>query len=275
MSYSGAIVRGMASPPVKTRRSRAELRELVLDAAVDLIYQDGLELRPSAISYSKVFAHLEATRGVRVTRASVHERIWSSQAEFQDEVLQRAVKWDSTTTRDMLRETVNDFVRSSRLEDPSVAEDALREIVRGIGPAFMTSSEYQDQWSSWMATALASATQKENTALREWAELAVSETYDEQTSLFRDVAGQIFQHARRETDESAIGREDLLGLLAMVSIALADGIELRRRLEDALPPVHAPTGPAGVSQEWDLYGFVMWTLVRAWTRPMEEAPAEG
>lgn len=262
----------MTPPATAARRSRAELRELVLEAAVDLIYREGLELRPSSISYSKVFAHLSATQGVRVTRASVHERIWASQAEFQDEVLRRALEWDSSATVAMLREAQSSFSKRVIHEDPAEAANELREVVRVLGPAFMTSSESEDQWSSWVATALSAATQRGDSSLKTEAELAARRTYEEQTTLFAEVAGQMITSAHRVADETVIGDEDLLSLAAMASIAVADGLELRRRLAGPLPTIRVPSGKDGATQEWDLYGLVMWTLVDAWTRFMEEAP---
>ncbi|MEL6981250.1 MAG: hypothetical protein AAFO29_02380, partial [Actinomycetota bacterium] len=67
------------------------LRELVLQAGLDVVAEDGVELGPDSISYAKVFAYLEAEYGVRVTRASVHERIWPSHDDFRRDVLAAAV----------------------------------------------------------------------------------------------------------------------------------------------------------------------------------------
>ena len=69
------------------RRTRDETRRLVLEAAVDLVRRDGLGAEPTTITYQKVFDHLEETKGVRITRASVHERIWENQREFQFDVI--------------------------------------------------------------------------------------------------------------------------------------------------------------------------------------------
>jgi hypothetical protein len=77
----------MDGEPTARRRSRAELRELVMTAALDLLRTEGLGAVPMTLTYQRVFDHLEATTGVRVTRASVHERIWESQEAFRAEVL--------------------------------------------------------------------------------------------------------------------------------------------------------------------------------------------
>ena len=46
---------------IPRRRSRQELRELVLDASYRLLDERGIRLEPSSITYQRVFDHLEAT----------------------------------------------------------------------------------------------------------------------------------------------------------------------------------------------------------------------
>lgn len=69
------------------RRSRQELRNLVIAAGVELLLRDGLELRPDSISYAAVFARVKERHGTVVNRASVHQRFWRSHEEFCLEVL--------------------------------------------------------------------------------------------------------------------------------------------------------------------------------------------
>ncbi|MEM7325356.1 MAG: hypothetical protein AAF531_19875 [Actinomycetota bacterium] len=66
----------------------SSLRDIVLAAAMKILDREGLHLAPESISYAKVFAHVEETTGVRVTRGSVHERIWASHDDFRREVLE-------------------------------------------------------------------------------------------------------------------------------------------------------------------------------------------
>ncbi len=80
------------SEPRSSRRPRAQLRELVLTAAVELLLHDGPQLRPEVLSYTSVFAHLKESRGVTVHRSSVHPRIWKSNDDFRHEVLTRSLE---------------------------------------------------------------------------------------------------------------------------------------------------------------------------------------
>ena len=112
------------------RRSREELRDLVLGAALDLIRAEGLGVEPTTVTYQRVFDHLEEREGVRVTRASVHERIWDSQEHFQHDVLLRASLSESgiPATTDVAIET---YERTVGLD--SVAR--MMEMTRSAAPA--------------------------------------------------------------------------------------------------------------------------------------------
>ena len=56
-----------------------------------ILDRDGLHLAPDSISYARVFSHIEETSGIKVTRGSVHERIWASHDEFRRDVLAKLV----------------------------------------------------------------------------------------------------------------------------------------------------------------------------------------
>jgi hypothetical protein len=84
----------------KTRRSRAELKELMIEGGTEVLRELGVETQLSSVSYAKVFEHLQRTRGVRVTYGSVHERIWNSLQEYQLSVIERAGVWDHAAITD-------------------------------------------------------------------------------------------------------------------------------------------------------------------------------
>lgn len=108
----------------------ASLRELVLRAGVDVLERDGLLLAAQSIGYPQVFAHLEARTGVRVTRASVHERIWASHADFRREALATAISQlgpDVVGSRAAdVRESVLDMWARNLTASERVAEFARR-----------------------------------------------------------------------------------------------------------------------------------------------------
>jgi predicted nucleic acid-binding protein len=97
------MVRGMgnsATARPKTRRSRAELEELMITAGVEVLSKSDVEVQISSIGYARVFEHLERAKGIKVTYGSVHERIWDSVQHYQLAVIQRAGLWDSSSDDD-------------------------------------------------------------------------------------------------------------------------------------------------------------------------------
>jgi hypothetical protein len=54
-----------------TRRSRDELREMLLSAGVELLVEQGLGTGAGHLTFKRVFEWLELNYGVRVTNASV------------------------------------------------------------------------------------------------------------------------------------------------------------------------------------------------------------
>src|ERR1700734_1429918 len=70
-----------------TRRSREEIRLLMMTAGLDLLAEEGLGIGAEELTFKRVFDRVEASTGKRLTNASVIRRVWTNQAEFQDDVL--------------------------------------------------------------------------------------------------------------------------------------------------------------------------------------------
>ena len=106
-----------ASGTSSSQLTGSSLRDVVLEAAMKILNRDGLHLAPDSISYARVFGHIEKTSGIKVTRGSVHERIWASHDDFR---------------RDVLAELVSKAVPVDYFIVDKTRESELREIVRTI-----------------------------------------------------------------------------------------------------------------------------------------------
>lgn len=84
-----------AALPDGQRRSREELKQLVLAAGLELLLKDGLSLKPESLRYSAVLGYIRETYGVTVNRASVHRRLWSTHDDYCTEVLARSIQIDN------------------------------------------------------------------------------------------------------------------------------------------------------------------------------------
>ncbi|MGB5759057.1 MAG: hypothetical protein WBM50_19245 [Acidimicrobiales bacterium] len=103
----------------RPRRTRSELRRLVVAAGVHLFMRDGLRLQPESLTYAAVFAHIERTRGITIHRATVHREIWSSQEEFRADILAEAARYGPDESLDTMQRTMADQ-RVTRNPDGSV-----------------------------------------------------------------------------------------------------------------------------------------------------------
>jgi hypothetical protein len=74
------------------RLARSELRELLLDNGTELLLQDGISCGFDRLTFARVFERVQDQTGRRVTRASVYDRLWANQEEFQWEVLARLIE---------------------------------------------------------------------------------------------------------------------------------------------------------------------------------------
>ena len=73
----------------KTADRLRRVRDLSIEAGLEVLDRDGLGLRAEAITYGKAFSVL-AEHGIKIGRGSVHGRIWASQADFRNDVLTAA-----------------------------------------------------------------------------------------------------------------------------------------------------------------------------------------
>lgn len=73
------------------RMTRAELRTLLVDTGAELLIEDGMRCGLDQLTLPRVFARIEAGSGRRVTGASVYDRLWHSQEEYQWDVLAHVI----------------------------------------------------------------------------------------------------------------------------------------------------------------------------------------
>lgn len=250
--------------PPRKRRTRAELRELMIEAGVEVLAEHGVEMQISSVSYAKVFDHLERTRGVRITYGSVHERIWDSVQDYQVSVIERAGLWDSSSSDRLPSAYVLEAMARADEADPADRPRLVQELWRRFAREYIDASEAEDGWSEWLKTVVTMSTQPEGSAMREAARNGVTAVYERMEQLVREnmTAGLAIGFTPGDVfpDDA-----DVPGILARISIALAEGLDLRTALTEQEEPVlRLQTGPNGELEEWNFYGFAMWAIVRAY-----------
>ena len=226
---------GRRSPPGETktsvlpstgpRRSRDELRRLVVSAGVEVFMRDGLGLKAESLSYTTVFDHIKKTRGLAVHRSTVHPHIWSSQDEFQNDVLAEAARYDTgesltTMQQAMAAQTV------SRTADGSVSvRQLILDNARAMTTADMamatTSSSYR-RWQSIKAATLWPLSGDKADVIREAVNQRYCEMLDSVVGVYRSVLPLVGLQVKPEL---GVADDDAYHLFATVCATLSTGGE--------------------------------------------------
>jgi len=128
----------------KVRRSREELRDLILDAGRDVLLSEGLGSGAEHLTFKRVLAHVEATQGIRVTNASVIRRIWDNQNEFQLEVVSSIVNAQGDLELAAARGAFDDALAIMDLTTPELRRASLSELIRVACARYIESASTSD-----------------------------------------------------------------------------------------------------------------------------------
>ncbi len=183
------------APSKRSRRRKEELRRLVVEAGVELLFRDGLSLKADSLSYASVFEHLEVSRGITVHRSTVHGRIWPSQAAFRAEVLAEATNYGTAESLLTLKETM---AAQPIARDPDGSVNIRQLVLDNTRSAVMAqlnqslTSPTFNRWQSIKAAILTRTTDADAEAELEIVRVAVARRYDEMLSTFASTYRSIF-----------------------------------------------------------------------------------
>lgn len=250
------------TPPAKKRRPRAELKELMIEGGVEVLAVHGVETQISSVSYAKVFEHLERTRKIRVTYGSVHERIWNSLQEYQLAVIERAGVWKSGAGDKL---AVNEFTQAlaqADLTTKSGAQQAIQETARVLAAEYIRTAADTDNWGAWLETVTALKSGPTGSLITQAARDGALASYEHQTNIYREGPWEALKMVSATPNELVPADVNVEDILAAISIAIADGLELRRHLTDEpVPSYRLKTGPNGEEEEWNLFALAAYASV--------------
>ena len=250
------------------RRTREELRRLLVQAGTDLLWEEGLAAGAEHLSFKRVFDRLEESSGVRVTHASVIGRIWQNQEEYQTEVLTRLAQLDIPDVDATIGAALSDFGEP----DTSTAETRWRaamEICRIAGGTTLESLIHSRMWPRWMgiwALAVVDAGSPRKQPIVD-ALLAAEETAD-------DYYEERYAFAMQALGLRVRDPFTLRHFVASIDL-LAQGCALRAAVDPTVSDrIGRPTAPDGADQDWTLFAVGIEALVQQfveidpdWTAP--------
>jgi hypothetical protein len=238
------------------RRSKEDLRSLLLEAAQEILREQGLGVGTDALSFKRVFDRVERDTGLRLTNASVIRRIWDNQADYHTDVLVDIAADDGREDVDRTINALGPVLGSIDLSTPNGRFAAMSEICRVGGAANIKALRESHNWSLWIGV-WALATAGESTDQKKRIQLALLEGYESVTELY---------------EETYLALLGLLGLRIRPPLtirhftvaigALAEGCTLRNRVDLDMEGIDLPTGPDGDDQEWTVFGIGLEALAR-------------
>jgi hypothetical protein len=265
---------GVAEAPEarRSRRSREELRALLVTAGRSLLEEEGLAVGAGDLTFKRVFGHVEATTGVRLTNASVIRRVWENQEDFQADVLVAiASTADSSGELDRTAAVMAPLLDGFDLSSPETRMGALCELARVGGEVGMRARVETRDWSLWMGVwvlALTTGLPGPRARVREALAQGLATTTDVWEQLFAGIAAHLGIRVRVPLT---------LRQFTVAVSALVEGSALRQGGDPELQLVERPTGSGGAPQEWTLFGVCMEALALRFFEvdPDWAAPAAG
>ena len=228
-----------------SRRSREELRQLMIDAGCDLLARRGLAFDPPSLTYANVFQHLETSRGIRLHRSQVHGRIWESQDHYRT---------------DVVIETINQVLPGSDEVDALVAGLAndtgitnMRALIEGWVAASIGVSRVgadRDLGFDLLVASQALSNQDSATAanISQAATTHLGERMLYNERRYDTVATKLGLDFINDLD---MDRDDTVRLLARNSSALVEGARLMESLDNQEPETFNVLGDSGERQSID------------------------
>lgn len=238
-----------------SRRSRDELRQLMIDAGCQLLTTRGLAFDPPSLTYANVFQHLAETRDVRVHRSQVHGRIWESQEHYRTDVVIETIRSIHPGS-----EEVDDLV-ADLARDKGISN--LRELVEGWVAATVGLSHYGADADLGLDLFIAAQALSPEDG-------ATSAPISAEAS--RHVTERMLYNERRYDSvatslgvdfisELGISRGDLLGTLARNAASLVEGARMTESLDGDAAALFDVVDEHGNTQQADAATLGLITLV--------------
>jgi hypothetical protein len=228
----------------------------LITSGTELLLEEGLGTGADHLTFKRVFQHLEATAGIRLTNASVIGRIWDSQQEFQTEVLAVIADNDSQVEIDRTLESIGHVLDASDRSTPEARLAALREICRLGSTANLDAVVGSPSWPAWIGVWALVMADADTIRKRPIAD-ALQEGFEATTRNYQAIYEALLTYFGLRPRDPLTTRQ-----FTVAVDALAEGCALRDSVDPAsVRAISRPTGPDGDMQEWTLFGIGLDALV--------------
>jgi hypothetical protein len=247
---------------LSTRIKREDLRDLLVSEGVALLLEEGVQVGLGAVTFPRVFERVEVSTGRRVTAASVYERLWASQSDFQWEVLAVLVEDASTLDeRTLLR--VRRILATADRSTERGRLDCLRELCQAVVQQHVIEGSSRQHYRIVLAAVAAVSAPDSDDAAPEGVDRvrqALGDYVERETQLLLDLYNEIGGSLGLRTKAPIELRQ-----FALAVGALGEGVALRlKHFPEYAQPIAVPLAPGREAGEmWSLVGFGVEALVQA------------
>ena len=236
----------------RQRRSRDELRELLLATGLSVLREEGL----ASLTFSKVFARLEENAGIRLTNGSVIGRVWENQADFRADVLVAVALEQNEGEVDRTVAAVVPAVARMDLSTPESRTEAMRELCRLGGAANLQFMRDEGNYALWLG-AWGLVLSNEPLEYRKRIEAALVAGHD----AFNERIERVYV-AMTSLVGYRLRHPLTLRQFTTAADALGQGCGLRDRFDSReMEGIRLPTGAEGQDQDWTLFAVGFHALV--------------
>ncbi len=245
----------------RPRRSREELRALLLTAGRSILLEEGLGTGADALTFKGAFDRVEAETSIRLTNASVIGRVWGNLADYQTDVMVELASDTSRSNVPEVEELVGGVLAASDLSTAAARTATLSEVCRVVGEALSDALRRSSSWSVWINL---------------WATAVSSDLPDRHQRVLSRLM-ESYDAINYQGEDAFSGLMTIFGYRPKAPLtvrqflnavgALAEGCSLRDRVDTQMVGIVRPTGPDGADQTWTIFGIGLHALVLEFFEP--------
>lgn len=228
----------------------------MIDAGIEVLLRDGIAMGASTVRYTDAFDLLADEHGIKVTRGSVHGRLWSSQLAWQLDVLSEEVRRSQASRRRAVAIAIAERLEALPIDTLADRTTVFREAAR-VGSLVYIEQGMSNPDHRLFPTLVAAwkASADDLPEHDRLGELLCSIQADASASLVNDITQLVDYLQLQANPAHGLTLPEAIRAYCASSLALGYGHTIRLGHDPALSEVVQIREPDGSSQPWNYFGL--------------------